>query len=717
MKFLCLFLFFPALLFSQVNPVFVSKTNLSYTKVQSGSEGMFAFELGGKIGYMDKSGTIVVPAIYSYDSVSTYSISIPFFYNGYAKIIKERKCGMIDKSGKIIIPIEYENLTPFTQFGNFVLIMKTISGKKNYGVVTVQNKQLVPVEYEDIKMDTGMMTVKQNGKWGLIDKTGKQLLPCEYNYLSYSPTDKVATAEKGTQYGVVDLTGKWLFEKVKSIYTLYSCKFGMVQCKVSGKYGYLDLKGNEVVVTRYEGANDFNSYGLALVYKKKEGTSYTNIYGYIDKKGNEVIPLKYESIGTFNSGLVYAKDPETNRFGYMDKTGKWALPAVYIDGTAFDDFGGAWVKMTDDKYHYINKTGKDLGTFNEKGNPYQQFGKDGYAVYEDPGNKCAVIDRNGKQIKLIDDVETLYLSAETMTPYKSKATGKYGCVDVDGNKVIPAEYEGFAGFTDGVCKVQKTIDGKLKSGYIDAKNKTLVPLIYTTAGIFNDGWGIIKKDSLYLFIDRNGNLKEPARKYDNLNDFKSGFALGVIKGQNNNPSTYYYINKDLKEQFSVSFKEAYAFWDEVAIVKRDKAYELMNKKGEVFKSLGAVDFLKFSVDGMLAIRENKKWGYANSRGDIVISPRYDSCDVFKFGYAKVMKDKKWGIIDKAGNEIIEPKYENIIPGENGLFIYFDKFWGVMDKTGKVLVQPNYISINPFEKDRTVAKLGKSFMILKSPLAK
>lgn len=108
----------------------------------------------------------------------------------------------------------------------------------------------------------------------------------------------------------------------------------------------------------------------------------------------------------------------------------------------------------------------------------------------------------------------------------------------------------------------------------------------------------------------------------------------------------------------------------------------MNKKGEVFKSLGNVDYLNFSVEGMLAVRENKKWGFINNRGDRIVPPRYDSCTVFSNGYARVMLNKKWGIIDKAGNEIFEPKYENITPGENGLFVFYDKFWALWIKPEK-----------------------------------
>jgi WG containing repeat len=718
MRILLLLLFYPICAAAQLNPAFVVKSNLSLPKMQASYDGMFAFEQNGKIGYMDKSGTVVVPAIYSYDSISiTYGV-IPYFYNGYAKAVLNRKCGMIDKTGKLVIPVEHENLTPYTQFGNFVLITKTIGGKKNYGVLTVQNKQLLPTEYEDIKFDTGMITVKQNGKWGLIDKSGKQLLPFEYNSLSYSPTDKVLIAEKGTQYGVIDLTGKWLFEKAKNIYTLYSSKYGMVQCKVSGKYGFLDMKGNEVIISRYDGAYDFISNGLAQVYKKKEGTSYTNVYGYIDKKGNEVIPVKYESLSGFSNGLVYVKDPETNRYGYMDKSGKWVLQPVYIGATSFDDFGGAWVKMTDDKYHYINKTGKDLGTLDEKAATYYLFGKDGCAIYENSEYAYTIIDKTGKLVKKIDDCDAVYAFSNGIAGYKSKANSKYGFIDINGNKIINPDYDGFAAFEEGFIKVEKKIDGKTKSGYIDNKGNVMLPIVYDAAGSFRNGWGLVKKDSTYFFVDKNGNLKDPPRRYNELYEFRSGYALGKITGKGTEPHTFYYINTQLKEEFSVPAKQAYLFWDDVAIISRDNVtYEMLNKKGEIFKTLTGVQTMKFSSDGMLAVKENGKWGYINNNGDVVVKAKYDSCETFKYGYGRVMMNKKWGIIDKSGTEIIEPKYENILPGENGLFIYFDKYWGVMDKTGKILIQPGYLTMNPFEKDRAMARFGKNYTILKSPLAK
>ena len=717
MKILFALLLFPILMQGQLNSAFVSKANLSYQKVQTSNEGMFAFEQNNKIGYLDKNGNVVIPAIYSYDSTTPSYPVIPFFYKGYAKAIKDRKFGLIDKTGKIVIPIDYENISPYTEFGNFVLVTKTIAGKKNYGLMNLQGKELIPVENEEIKVDTNIALVKKNGKWGLFDKTGNQLLPFDYNWLAYSATDKVLLAEKGTQYGVIDMTGKWLFEKTKSVYTLYTSKYGMVMCKVSGKTGFLDLKGNEVIITRYDGAYDFNSEGLAMVYKKKEGTTYTNLYGYIDKKGNEVIPLKYELLGTFFNGLVEAKNPETNRYGYMDKTGKWVLQPVYLDAKSFDGSGGAWVKMTDDKYHYINKTGKDLGTLTEKGGIYQTFGKDGFAVYETTDYPYVLIDKTGKVIKQIDDCDGIYNFSEGIAGYKSKATGKYGFLDLNGNKIIPAEFDGFTGFVEGVSKVNKTIDGKTKYGYIDNKGKIILPVLYDYAQSFKDGWGLIKKDNNYFFVDKNGNLKEPPGKYDELSEFRSGYALGKFKGSDVTPNTYHYINPKLEIEFSVLAWQAYLFWENVAVVSRDnKIYELMNKKGEVFKTLTGIETLTFCSEGILAIREKGKWGYINDKGDVIVTPKYDTCTSFKYGYARIKMGSKWGIIDRSGTEVIGTEYDGIYPGENGIFIFYDKSWGIIDKSGKKA--PDYFnSLTTFEKDRALARLGKTYTILKSPLAK
>jgi hypothetical protein len=320
-------------------------------------------------------------------------------------------------------------------------------------------------------------------------------------------------------------------------------------------------------------------------------------------------------------------------------------------------------------------------------------------------------------LQTLTDGDAIYSFSDGIAGYRCKSNSKYGFIDASGKLFGACTYDGFGGFNEGISRVDIKASGKTKSGYINSKGETLLPIEYEDVRNFRNGWGLIKKDSTYFFVDKNGKMKDLPRKYDNIYEFKSGFSVGMNKGENNGPNTYYYINTDLKEQFNIKAKEAYLFWDDVAVIKRDKDYELVNKKGEIFQALTGIENLKFSTDGMLAVRNNGKWGYMDNKGNMVIAAKYDSCEQFKYGYGRFKLNGKWGILDKNGNEIIEAKYENILSGDNGVFTYYDKSWGIIDKTGKIVIVPTFYNISPFEKDRALARLGKSYTILKSPLAK
>jgi hypothetical protein len=716
MKFIAILFVVPGFITAQVNPAFVAKAGLSYNRVEYKGDGLFGFEANDRFGYMDKNGNIIIVADYSYKQNNNI---IPFFYNGLIAIKKGDKMGVIDKSGKTIIPFEYDNVYVHYQVKEAFPAVRKENGKNLYGIINAQNKATIPIVYEELLMDSNLVKIKKGGKWGVMNIAGKQILVEEYDAINTYSHEKLIQATQADQLKFFNASGSFLFEKAKNVFAIAGCNDGMIRCKVNDKYGYLDLKGNEVIITRFDDASDFVN-GLAKVGKKTAASGSAILYGFIDKKGNEIVPLKYPTanLGLFQVGLIKAKDPETNRWGYYDKTGKWLIQPTYLEATNSDNYGGLWVKMTDGKHHYINKGAKDFGTADNKGSNYYFFGESGYSIYEDIDRPYMLIDKTGKTLKLIDDCDAIYSFVNDIAGYKSKTTGKYGFLDMDGNRIIPCEYDGFAAFSEGIAKVEKKVSGKTKAGYIDSKGNVILPMVYETAGNFGDGWAIIKKDSNYFFVDRKGNLKDAPRRYDELTDFRSGFARALIKGKNNNPNTYYYINKDLKEEITITAKEGYGFWDDVAIIKSDKEYELLNKKGQVFKTLTGIELLKFSVEGLIAVRQKGKWGFMNNQGEMVIAPKYDSCDVFKYGFAKIKTGTKWGIIDRSGTQLIEPKYDNIFAGENGVFIYYENGgWGAIDKTGKILFPPSFSIITNFENDKALARSNKTFTILKSPLMK
>jgi hypothetical protein len=641
---------------------------------------------------------------------------MPSFINGFAVISSNGKYGLIDKTGKLVVPYDYTSLHVYTNQKNLVRAGKEVDKKFVYGLITTQNKIIIPIEYTSVNADSNLVVVSRNGKYGLKDISGKDILQIEYNTMTIYRKDRVARAEKDGKYGFIDLMGNWLFEKTKSVFTLYGSDGGLVRCKVNNKYGYLDLKGNEVVITKYDNAEDFNDLGIARVAVSNSDTKYKTLYGYINKRGEVVIPLKYETLSFFNNGIAYAKDPETNRYGYLDKTGKWMLNPVYLyTSNIFDESGGAWVKMTDDKYHYINKAGKDFGALDSAGKDTRTF-KDGYSITSNTTYPYVLIDQNGKNLKIIEDCDAIYSFSENIAGYKSKKSSLYGFIDINGNKIGEPDFTGFNGFSEGMARVSQNINGKSKHGYINTRGEIIIPVEYESATSFNDGWAIVTKDSSYFFLDKKGNLKEPAREYDQLTEFRDGYSLGTVKNTNS-PNVYYYINKDLKEAFNITAKSAYPFWEDVAVINKDTTYELINKKGETVKLLRGIDFMKFTNEGKLAVRSEKKWGYIDMKGNQVIPFQYDSCDSFKGDYAKVQIDGKWGIIDKTGKTIIKPQYKNIIPGDNGIFTYYDTGWGVTDKTGKKLTEDIFLTITSFVNNRALARFGKSYTILKSPLLK
>jgi hypothetical protein len=70
------------------------------------------------------------------------------------------------------------------------------------------------------------------------------------------------------------------------------------------------------------------------------------------------------------------------------------------------------------------------------------------------------------------------------------------------------------------------------------------------------------------------------------------------------------------------------------------------------------DMLMFAgiSEGLIAVKKDGKWGYADRTGHIVISPTYDAALAFSEGMAAVVLKKKWGYVDRAGKLLIEPKF-------------------------------------------------------------
>ena len=94
--------------------------------------------------------------------------------------------------------------------------------------------------------------------------------------------------------------------------------------------------------------------------------------------------------------------------------------------------------------------------------------------------------------------------------------------------------------------------------------------------------------------------------------------------------------------------------------------------------------------------EIEKYGFKDSAGHVVVSPRYDLAYAFVEGLAAVRLQGKYGFLDEAGKEIVAPKYDftwHFIGGYAA--VKLDGKYGFIDKAGKEIVPPVYEDANNF----------------------
>jgi len=150
---------------------------------------------------------------------------------------------------------------------------------------------------------------------------------------------------------------------------------------------------------------------------------------------------------------------------------------------------------------------------------------------------------------------------------------------------------------------------------------------------------------------------------------------------------YQYINIDMMNKYGIADSEI------------NNVRSIIDSTGQVLLT-GLDDAMNFFED-RAAIKRNGKWGYIDTKAQLVIDCQYETFDHFDEGIAVLSKLNPetqkicYGVIDRSGKPTIEFKYA-FIDGflENrGCFEDFATGkWGIMDTTGKVISPTTYDSL-------------------------
>lgn len=99
-------------------------------------------------------------------------------------------------------------------------------------------------------------------------------------------------------------------------------------------------------------------------------------------------------------------------------------------------------------------------------------------------------------------------------------------------------------------------------------------------------------------------------------------------------------------------------------------------------------------------KEYGKWGFVNSKNEVVIMARFDSVFNFNENRCPIIIDKKYGVIDSTGKMIIACKYDAISKFKDGFAIIAKKEWddlerghhwkyGIIKSDGELFTNINY----------------------------
>jgi serine/threonine protein kinase len=138
----------------------------------------------------------------------------------------------------------------------------------------------------------------------------------------------------------------------------------------------------------------------------------------------------------------------------------------------------------------------------------------------------------------------------------------------------------------------------------------------------------------------------------------------------------------------------------------NKKYGYKNTKGEIVIP-AKYDMTGGFSNGLAAVQMGDKWGFIDEDDNVVIPIKFEAAGSFAENLAAVKLNGKWGFLDNTGDEIIPFKYEN--PGygfHEGLdSVKLNGKWGFIDKTGKEVVPFKYDELSWFSESLAHVKMG------------
>lgn len=359
-----------------------------WTKSLYSDSDLFAFQEGQRVGFIDSTGTVVIPP-----TIEAYIGNVGDFSEGLVRVGSE---GFVDESGNWAIQGNYIGLgdfreglarasrTSFEQIyldrsGSEVLSLPGVRGSDFFegraaiqlkghsnpdlrlyypgpkGFIDRDGTVVVEPKFADVgRYVNGLARVVEDGYCHVVQldnrKEGSPTTgtPDTCGIRNRAPED----ADRPCSTGFIDRAGRFAIPPTFEAASNFSEGYAAV--RIEGRWGYIDTAGETVIEPQFDQALQFRE-GLAAV---KLGGKW----GYIDKSGSWAIRPRYFRPGFFSESVVSVGYAYVDRKGATVIDGDFDLASPFVRGLALvaPRDPGSTSSLSPSRFAYVNKSGETV---------------------------------------------------------------------------------------------------------------------------------------------------------------------------------------------------------------------------------------------------------------------------------------------------------------------------------------------------------------------
>lgn len=250
-----------------------------------------------------------------------------------------------------------------------------------------------------------------------------------------------------------------------------------------------------------------------------------------------------------------------------------------------------------------------------------------------------------------------------------KRDGKWGFIDMEGNLVMPCQWDEIA--VPDYCKYWSKCEYRVKRdgkyGYLDMDGKEILTCEWDAVGKYDAKWMTVKRDGIWNVRDGEGNLLAPGEK-ETLFVFHEGMTL--IQDD----AGWGLVDREGREVIACE-------WDAVERLPED----VNGLPWEKDKDICSWKSQREYPTKLVKVRKKGKWGIFDLTGRECYPCTLDKVWRFRNGTAKICEDGKWGLIDEQGR-VITPcqwQYVDYYRGEEAA-VKRENHWGAIDRNGDLI---------------------------------